>query len=258
MDRAPEPAARRPESLKPPPPESLVPMDVFAAAFPIKIDLVYANPDHPDNHFGQVYHAKALLWLHGALAENVLRAALHCRNRHGWTLKINDGLRPVEAQARMAGRGVSPLLLSAPGQGGHPRGMAVDIEPLSARGEKIDMGTPFDFFAPDPAADNPAARDYAGLTAEAAENRRKFERAMHDAATVAGMPLLALPQEWWDFRLPPAFFNQYGAFSEESLRPAQRMIAPDTRAIAHIRAGNHAPWLAFSIEELLEKIESES
>jgi len=71
---------------------------------------------------------------------------------HGWTLIVKDCLRPIEAQAKMVETPivkanphwiVEPRFLSSPGQGGHPRGMAVDLDAINADGAPVDFGTCF-------------------------------------------------------------------------------------------------------------------
>ncbi len=112
---------------------ALVPMNVFAAAGePVQIDLVYADADHPENIFKTaLYHPDAVLSLHCDLARIVLLAARSLHKKHGWVLVLKDGLRTIEAQARMMETEIvrqnpqwliEPRMLSSPGQGGHPRG----------------------------------------------------------------------------------------------------------------------------------------
>ncbi len=115
-------------------------------------------------------------------------------------------------------------LISDPGQGGHPRGMAVDIVLETQDGRLVDMGTRFDYFSPDPAI-NPARRGFPGLTDEARRNRQILEDAMVAAARNLGKPLLPLPSEWWDFRFPGVYSGRYAPLSDRDLPPDMRMTA---------------------------------
>lgn len=200
----------------------------------LRVDLVYADAAHPDNIFGTaVYRADARLRLHRELAVIVGEAAGLIRARWGGTLVLKDGLRTVEAQAAMLETPIvraNPAwiaegpsrLLSPPGCGGHPRGMAVDATVAGPDGAEWDMGTPFDFLTTDPAL-NPAARAYAALPSEILENRRRLEEAFTDGAARLGRTVVPLPAEWWDFRLPAAVAEQYAPLSDSDLPPAMRM-----------------------------------
>lgn len=198
----------------------------------IAVDLAYARDDN--FLFGErIYRPDAKLFLHRFMAGTVIRAGTLARERHGLTLVLYDGLRTVEAQARMLGTRVvrvnprwtaqEPRLLSLPGGGGHPRGMAVDLSLAEPGGQILDMGTPFDFLAEDsgPAA-NPAHRDHP-QTAAVTRNRAILDAIMADSARDAGQPLFPLPQEWWDYRLPPALYEQYAPISDRDLPEDMRL-----------------------------------
>ncbi len=228
-------------SLVPIPPEDLVALDDFAAAHPLKIDLVYADPRHPENVFREdIYRADARLWAHKDFAPVILLAADICFERTGWLFEVKDCLRTVEAQQRMRETAVVKAhpqwlagpdnLLSLPGGGGHPRGMAADIVLIDANGEKIDMGTKFDFFAED-IRDNPAARNATRFCDDEARNqrilyhRRVLEESMMEAAKDLGRALVPLPEEWWDFRFPSSHVNAYAPVRDADLPENMRMTA---------------------------------
>lgn len=114
---------------------TLVPMELFAGRFPVSVQLAYAL-DAPPNIFGQIYAVDARLWLHRDLAKIVLAAATIANQRSGVSFVLYDGLRTSDAQAKMAESAIvkanpqwmeEPRLLSPPGSGAHPRGMAIDI-----------------------------------------------------------------------------------------------------------------------------------
>ena len=145
-----------------------------------------------------------------------------------------DGLRTTDAQHAMTQSEVvknnpqwlePPRLLSPPGAGAHPRGMAIDIGLRDAGGALVDMGTDFDFLAQNSAAEfNPAHRAYPHLKLQHRKNRAVLDNAMLRAAECLHLPLFLLPQEWWDFRMPEEIFNSYAPLSDADLPPAMRMV----------------------------------
>lgn len=208
-------------------------MDEACAGLPVRIDLAYAQDDNL--LFGErIYRSNARLFLHDALAQVVRDAAIACHDLTGHWFVLHDGLRTVEAQEKMLRTQKvrqnphwlePPRLLSAPGQGGHPRGMAIDISLQTETGEILDMGTAFDFLAENASPlHNPAHRDYAGLKPLHRKNRNILTWAMVQAAARLNIPLLPLPQEWWDFRLSPDMYECYAPLSETDLPPAMRLL----------------------------------
>jgi D-alanyl-D-alanine dipeptidase len=214
-------------------PSELVALDTFTPLHPVKIDLVYAQPAHKDNLFKTaIYRQGARMWGHHDLAAIILDAADICFKRTGWVFELKDCLRTFEAQERMRETDIVKAhphwleepgrLLSPPGKGGHPRGMAVDIILVNEHGDEIDMGTPFDYLTED-RANNPAARHYTKFSVTILENRRVLEDSMMQASAKAGRELLPLPQEWWDFRFPYAYSNLFEPIYDAGLPPPMRM-----------------------------------
>ncbi len=219
----------------------LVPLNLFTGDAPIDIDVVYAKPDHPDNQFRGLYHPAARMFAHVRLVPVILAAARLAHARHGWRLKLNDCFRPVEAQARMFAYGFPEELVAPPGRGGHPRGMAIDIEPLNADDDLVPMGTAFDFFADD-LAQNPAARDWTdfgppSMSAQILQNRQNLDACLFDAAAQCGEVLVGYASEWWDYRFPREVFEAYPALSEAALPACTHCTvapaAPDAETLAH-------------------------
>lgn len=217
------------------PPQDLVLLDWFAPAYPVRSDLVYARAGDPENVFKTgLYHPDAKMVGHIDLAAVILLAAKRLQAERGWTLVLKDCLRPVEAQQRMMETDlvranphwlIEPRFLSPPGMGGHPRGMAVDIWPEDANGVHVDMGTPFDFFAGSTDPDNnPSHRLYKKHSESVMQNRKALEDAMMRAAGDLGLPMLPLPQEWWDFRFPATYANDYQAIEDKTLPHHLRMM----------------------------------
>lgn len=223
------------QQLIPVAPEDLVFLDDYTTDYPLKIDLVYAQPEHPCNLFKTgIYRPDAKMQGHREFVPVILRAAEICWREHRYIFELKDCLRTVEAQERMRDTEIvrkNPhwleepnRLLSPPGRGGHPRGMAVDIVLLDDRGREIDMGTPFDHLSED-RANNPAARNYPHFPPAILENRRILERAMTQAAAELGREILPLPQEWWDFRFPYSYSNLFAPVYYRDLPPALRMTS---------------------------------
>lgn len=219
-------------------PSALLPMNLAAGIFPLRVDLAYAA-DAPPNIFGAVYHPDAQLWLHHDLAQVVLLASDIAAHTGGYRFVLYDGLRTVEAQDAMAQSEIvrqnphwlePPRLLSPPGAGAHPRGMAIDIALVDDSGALVDMGTGFDHLAEDSSPQhNPAHREYVSLTPEHAQNRAILDKAMREAADLLGVELCLLPQEWWDFRLPEEVYSGYAPLSDVDLPPEMRMVAGGAR-----------------------------
>lgn len=214
------------------PPEDLICMNDYAWEHPLAVELAYAQENNL--LFGeQIYRTGAKLWLHKDLAKIVIEAARLVFKEIGGILVLYDGLRVVEAQERMLETQrvkdnpawlEEPRLLSPPGAGGHPRAMAVDVSIKDMHGKLLDMGTPFDYLADDPAPDsNPAHREYLHSDVVMA-NRQFLNDAMLGAAQNAGIVLEKLPQEWWDYRMPVSVYEQYAPIKDADLPPHQRLM----------------------------------
>lgn len=198
----------------------------------LRVELAYAKPDNL--LFGErIYHKNAKLWAHKNLARIVFKAAQKLRKQYGLTLIVYDCLRPVDAQEKMLQTKrvkdnphwlEEPRLLSPPGKGAHPRGMAVDVG-LEKNGTLLDLGTPFDYLAADASPEkNAAHRLHPNLSAEAKQNRKILDEAMFGAAAELKLELIGLPQEWWDYRFPDSIYNQYAPISDDDLPSEMRLI----------------------------------
>jgi len=214
-------------------PDDLIPMDLCAEIFPLEIDLAYARDEAP-NIFGKIYADDAKLWLHRDLAKIMCLAAQICRADTGNTVVLYDGLRTSEAQSKMAQSAIvkanpgwmqKPRLLSPPGEGAHPRGMAIDASLKDSNGDLIDMGTDFDYLAQNQSPKhNPAHRDYESLEKEHKNNRKMLDSAIKNAASALGLRINLLDQEWWDFRFKKADYQGYAPISDKELPPEMQMV----------------------------------
>ena len=191
-----------------------------------RIDLAYARDDNL--LFGeQIYKSDAQLWLHKDLARVVELAAQRCFERNRIRFVLYDGLRTIEAQeAMMQTQRVrdnphwleEPRMLSPAGSGGHPRGMAIDIGLEDMDGQLLDMGCPFDCM------DERAHRNY--KHSETVQYHRGIlDNAMLEAAQSAGVELVLLAEEWWDFRFPKAVYNMFSPLSDQELPKKMRQIS---------------------------------
>lgn len=208
--------------------------DDVTGAYPLHIDAVYADANHPRNIFQTaLYRSDAKIWCHKDLFKITLKAAELCYQQSGLLFEIKDALRPIEAQQKMQDTPIvkanpqwcaPPLnLLSRPGEGGHPRGMAVDIILIDQNGDAVDMGTPFDFFTEDP-HDNPAARNFTGFAPDILERRTCLEQSMIMAAQEQEYDILPLPQEWWDFRFYPKLIKTFAPMSDHDLPKDMKIV----------------------------------
>lgn len=205
-------------------------MDLFRDEA-LAIDLVYANASHPENIFDiHAYHKHARLILHKDLARVVIATARQLNKEHGWTLVLKDGLRTIEAQSALIETDIvrknphwlgEPRLLSGPGQGAHPRGMAIDVSVLDAHGQPVDMGTVFDAMVPE------SARAYDGFAPDILKHRQILEQAFTEAAASLSLPMLPLPSEWWDFRLPASHTAHLAPLSDDDLPVSLKMCGVD-------------------------------
>ena len=218
------------------------------------------------NQFPGLYSPDAaIIWGDRDLAAVTILAAKLCRRYYGWRLRVADCFRPVEAQQEMLKYGFDPSLVSIPGSGAHPRGMAIDIVPerkVDGQWQLVDMGVPFDFFALNPALDNPAARHYTKF--DVAEhkamdiymNRQKLEFAMRRAATLMKLAIWPLDQEWWDFRFLPEKTEKYAPLKESDLPCFMRMMSPCSDTTLQIRNKIYPEFVLRNIEYSLQKVDA--
>ncbi|MEM9468573.1 MAG: M15 family metallopeptidase [Pseudomonadota bacterium] len=211
-------------------------MDIFVDEEPITIDLVYAQPDHPRNIFKeQIYQDGARLWCEYDLARITIKTARILNEKYNWILELKDCLRTYDAQAAMQKtkivldnpdwmEGPYPML-SAPGARSHPRAMAIDVCLLDHENNRLDMGTEFDDMS------EASHREHSDLPQDVLERRKILEDAFLTAADFVGKELLPLPNEWWDFRFPASYSEEFVPIHESDLPPQMRMVSPDGPAI---------------------------
>ena len=209
-------------------PENLIPMDIFIGREPVKIDLVYAQKDHPHNIFKtDLYHANARLWAHKDVATILLLAARALNKNYNYTIEIQDCLRTVDTQRKMHKTDIVKAhpewaqepnrLLAPPGAGGHPHALAVDLRLLNKEGQEVDMGTTFDTMT------EQSHRNYTGFSEEILNNRQILEEAFVQSAKKLNHLFIPLPSEWWDFRFTHERTRQIEPLEDADLPPQMQM-----------------------------------
>lgn len=209
-------------------PSDLVPMELFTGREPIEIDLVYADANHPRNIFGEaLYQQDSKLWAHRDIAAITLLAARILHRKTNYRFSLKDCLRTTEAQAAMGKTQIvkdNPdwiqepnRMISPPGSGAHPLGMAIDVCVLDTDDREINMGTYFDEM------DRKSYRSCTDLPDKVLANRKLLEDAFTESARALKFDFLPLPEEWWDFRFPVDVYQKYQPLSDETLPQQMQM-----------------------------------
>ena len=207
-------------------PTDLIDLTLHEQSGLLRIEIAYARTDN--QLFGErIYKPTAKLITYKTLAEITVKAAEIARDNHNLALVVYDSLRTTTAQQRMLETQIvqdnphwliQPRLLSPPGGGAHPRGMAIDVSLQTQNGTLLDMGTPFDQMCEDARPQtNKAHRDHPNLTPEVKANRKILDHCMLTAAKSLDIPLIGLPEEWWDYRFPAEVYEQYAPLSDDDL-----------------------------------------
>lgn len=218
--------------------EDLICMDDHSDTYNYHVDLAYASADNILFR-EQVYKSDAKLWLHKDLAEIVFEAAQTCFEQHGMSFVLYDGLRTIEAQERMSQTQrvrdnpswlEPPRMVSRPGKGGHPRGMAIDVGLMREDGSLLDMGCAFDTISEHTDEVRNLAHRKHAHTDEILANREILNQSLLNAAKNQGRALHMLRAEWWDFRLPLSVYKDYQPVSEADLPEGMKLIDnPDSK-----------------------------
>lgn len=191
----------------------------------IKTTVLYAQPQHPHNPFGQLYKPDAKLYLHKSLASLVVYAAEMLHSRYDWTLVLFDGLRPVEAQEKLWQHNPDPEFYAKPGEGGHPRGMAVDLYALDSGGRLVNFGSPIESCTAESSRSCRKFSDDRRLNETINLNRVRLEWALREAGSEAGNPIWPLPHEWWDFRFMPDYYNRFAPIYDRDLPNYMKLLS---------------------------------
>ncbi len=164
----------------------------------IVVDLKYARPD---NFMGtNVYGDFTRAYLRPEAAMKLARANEILRKRHpDLRILVGDALRPRSVQHKMwklvAGTPMQPYVANPHSGSMHNFGAAVDVTLYNVTtAERLDMGTPLDYFGPlaQPRLEKKFLRE-GKLTESQIVNRLILRNAMMDA----GWHILNI--EWWHF-----------------------------------------------------------
>ncbi len=167
----------------------------------VALDLRYATTN---NFTGKnLYQTFNRAFLHRIAAAKLERAAALLHAAHpAYKLVIFDALRPRSVQYVLWNvvRGTDQQKYVANPQGGsiHNFGFAVDLSVLDETGKELNMGTPFDDFAPlaQPRLEENFLES-GKLTRQQLQNRHLLRHVMEEAG------FIPLPIEWWHFDALP-------------------------------------------------------
>jgi D-alanyl-D-alanine dipeptidase len=174
--------------------------DVVALSPPagtIRVHLAYSTSDnflHED-----VYGDLEACYLRREVAEMLAAAQMLLEEkRMGYQVIVYDCLRPRSVQYTMwrlvKGTGKEEYVADPEKGSIHNFGAAVDVSIVDQEGNRLDMGTPFDYFGDlaQPRYEDRFLREGA-LTENQVENRRLLREVMEKAG------FQTIPDEWWHF-----------------------------------------------------------
>lgn len=158
--------------------------DVVSLDPSIRLDIRYATADNFTK--AKIYDCPMCL-LRPEAAEAVAKAH-NMLKKKGLGLKMFDCYRPRPYQQRLWDKVPNPNYVTPPAKGSmHSRGAAVDLTIVDAKGNELDMGTPYDFFGREAHTDN------LDLPKKVLENRRLLRE------TLAAVGFKGIRTEWWHF-----------------------------------------------------------
>lgn len=113
--------------------------------------------------------------------------------KKGYRIVLFDCYRPLSVQKKMWEIVPNPTYVANPQKGSiHNRGAAVDIGLESLNGNRVDMGTEFDFFGIE------ASHHYENLPEEIINNRKLLKKVMIQS------DFRIFDSEWWHYNLKAA------------------------------------------------------
>ncbi len=168
----------------------------------VVLDLRYATTN---NFTGKnLYGPFNRLFLHRRAYDKLKAAIALLKHQHpSYKFVIFDGTRPRSVQyqlwEKVAGTPQEKYVADPKKGSIHNFGLALDLSVVDEKGRELDMGTPFDSFAPlaEPALEKQNLSD-GKLTSSQLANRMVLRNAMEEAG------FKVLPEEWWHFEALPA------------------------------------------------------
>lgn len=148
------------------------------------IDIKYASTD---NFVQAVIYPCGRMFLRPAVA-SALANVRDMLKPQGYQLKLFDGYRPRSAQQKLWDKVPDRNYVAPPSEGSmHNRGAAIDLTLANAKGEEIDMGTPYDFFGPE------AHHSNTNLPDEILAHRQLLKKVMESNG------FQSIRTEWWHY-----------------------------------------------------------
>lgn len=169
-----------------------------------RLDIKYATED---NFFGKKVYAHARCLLRPEVAQSVVKAQQWLDANHaGYVLLFKDCYRPNHVQHvlwdAVKGTSKAAYVANPHTKTGsiHSYGAAVDLTLVNAKGEEVDMGTPYDHLGKlaEPRHEARFLRE-GKLTKTQVANRR----ILRDAMTKGG-GFVIIRNEWWHFNAAPS------------------------------------------------------
>ncbi len=151
----------------------------------ILIDVKYATAD---NFTGQVIYDFSEPSLRYGTVKKLMKVQKEL-NELGYSLKIWDAYRPIEAQLKLWEVCPDPAYVSDPSKGysGHCRGNTIDVTLVTTDGKEIEMPSGYDEFSA------LADRDYSDVSSAAAKNAALLESVMKKHG------FKGYQAEWWHY-----------------------------------------------------------
>lgn len=111
------------------------------------VDIRYATED---NFTKKKIYDCGRCFLRESAADALIKLNEELAKKRDYKIKLFDCYRPSPYQQRLWDVVPDPKYVMPPHKGSmHSRGLAVDLTLVDAKGNELDMGTPFDFFGPE-------------------------------------------------------------------------------------------------------------
>lgn len=151
------------------------------------VDIKYASED---NFTKKKIYDCGRCFLRESAADALIKINEALAKIGDYKIKLFDCYRPSPYQQRLWDVVPDPKYVMPPNKGSmHSRGLAVDLTLTDAKGDELDMGTPFDFFGPE------AHTDRLFPDAQVQHHRNLLQSLMKNYG------FEGIRTEWWHFSL---------------------------------------------------------
>ncbi len=167
----------------------------------VVVDMQYVKASPSSHNFmstalyvGEFSKYGSVCYLASDTAAKIAKAAKALESKK-WKIKAWDCYRPIEIQKKMydwAAKNGKSGLVAVPGNGKHPKGMAIDATLVDENGKDVLMPTHFDYFVKN-GMQHPGSAAYNATPKEARDNAALLNKIMTDAG------LKRAGNEWWHF-----------------------------------------------------------